>query len=222
MTFRSIIRFVGWVVPPLGRILAWTMPVAVPGLTPGAEPLTIGEDKYGNKNEYSVAVIGGGIAGCGAAWNLAKDGFKVTLYEARKQISGNARTFEWDFSPVPSQARSRWRPGCQDRAFRSRPGRLYSTRTTLASLKRLALKLSISHCLGSSTPRFRVMRVLSGLPILASPMALLERYSRRISVFTIPSSALLGRQPTFSPSSGLPGDGMIRRQCMILTPASVC
>ena len=35
----------------------------------------------------------------GAAWTLARSGFDVTLYEAREQISGNARTFTWDFSP---------------------------------------------------------------------------------------------------------------------------
>ena len=99
MTLRSVIRFVGWVIPPLGKMLAWAMPVSVPGLTPGAEPLQVGVDKYGNKKEYTVAVIGGGIAGCGAAWALAREGFDVTLFEARKQISGNARTFEWDFSP---------------------------------------------------------------------------------------------------------------------------
>ena len=50
-------------------------------------------------SSYSVAVIGGGVAGCGAAWALKRSGFDVTLYEAREQISGNARTFDWDFSP---------------------------------------------------------------------------------------------------------------------------
>ena len=49
--------------------------------------------------KYKVAVIGGGVAGCGAAWALNRSGFDVTLYEAREQISGNARTFDWDFSP---------------------------------------------------------------------------------------------------------------------------
>ena len=42
-----------------------------------------------------VAVVGGGIAGCGAAWMLARDGFEVHLYEARTATSGNARTFDW-------------------------------------------------------------------------------------------------------------------------------
>ena len=42
-----------------------------------------------------MVVIGGGIAGVGAAWNLAESGFKVTVFEARQQCSGNARTFDW-------------------------------------------------------------------------------------------------------------------------------
>ena len=33
--------------------------------------------------EYKVAVIGGGLAGCEAAWQLANRGIKVALYEMR-------------------------------------------------------------------------------------------------------------------------------------------
>jgi len=97
MTVRSFIGWVGYVVPSLGRLLALACPVAVPGFSPGAEKLDT--DTLEADEEYTVAVIGGGIAGCGAAWALKKSGFKVTLFEARKQISGNARTFDWDFSP---------------------------------------------------------------------------------------------------------------------------
>ena len=94
MSIRSLIRFVGSIIPPLGQLLANSLPFSVPGLTYGSEPLIASKDK-----EYTVAVIGGGIAGCGAAWTLTQSGFKVVLYEAREKISGNARTFEWDFSP---------------------------------------------------------------------------------------------------------------------------
>ncbi|KAL7535031.1 hypothetical protein ACHAXR_008423 [Thalassiosira sp. AJA248-18] len=100
MTVRSCVRFVGWFVPSLGRLLARLVPVAVPGLSVGAEPMQIEE---GSKEDDAaappkVAVIGGGIAGCGTAWALRQSGFEVTLFEAREQISGNARTFDWDFS----------------------------------------------------------------------------------------------------------------------------
>ena len=93
MTVRCVIGWIGWFVPPLGRLLAWVVPVTVPGLTKGSEPLD------SKKQTCKVAVIGGGIAGCGAAWTLARSGFDVTLYEAREKVSGNARTFHWDFSP---------------------------------------------------------------------------------------------------------------------------
>jgi len=106
MTVRSCVRFVGWFVPGLGRLLARLVPVAVPGLSVGAEPMQIEaaeESKDGELAELKddaprVAVIGGGIAGCGTAWALRQSGFKVTLFEAREEISGNARTFDWDFS----------------------------------------------------------------------------------------------------------------------------
>ena len=126
MTVRSCVRFVGWVFgPSFGRLLARLVPVAVPGLSVGAEPLVIEEEassvlkededeetttstdggSSNNKepptvtnNAPTVAVIGGGIAGCGTAWALRQSGFNVTLFEARPQISGNARTFDWDFS----------------------------------------------------------------------------------------------------------------------------
>ena len=84
----------------MGRLLAnWAVPVTVPGLTKGSERLLDAQEKKEDDKPYKVAVIGGGIAGCGAAWALSLSGFDVTLYEAREQISGNARTFTWDFSP---------------------------------------------------------------------------------------------------------------------------
>jgi cytochrome b involved in lipid metabolism len=115
---RKLIRLAGFFFPPLGRALAWACPVAVPGFTRGAGRIRLVSGKEersfsrrflqsllffsGNedrKERASVAVIGGGIAGCGAAWALAKDGFDVTLFEARSEVSGNAKTFDWDFSP---------------------------------------------------------------------------------------------------------------------------
>jgi len=94
LAVRNFVSFVGWFVPSLGRSLARIVPVVVPGFSPGAEPLHCEEEE-----QYSVAVIGGGIAGCGAAWSCKESGFRVTLFEARPHVSGNARTFDWDFSP---------------------------------------------------------------------------------------------------------------------------
>lgn len=116
MVLRTVIRFIGSWFPSLGRLLARAMPVTVPGYSRGAErlePMQVEEvmesvpDGKGGfvlepkkvKKDVTVAVIGGGVAGCGTAWSLHKSGFKVTLFEARPQISGNARTFDWDFSP---------------------------------------------------------------------------------------------------------------------------
>ena len=109
MTVRTCVRVVGWFVPGLGRLLARLVPVAVPGLSRGAEPVAVEaaspEESGGEGGTVPeltdasprVAVIGGGIAGCGAAWALRRSGFAVTLYEARQSVSGNARTFDWTF-----------------------------------------------------------------------------------------------------------------------------
>jgi predicted NAD/FAD-binding protein len=42
-----------------------------------------------------VAVVGAGIAGCGAAWSLHRAGFEVELFEAKPTIGGNAKTHRW-------------------------------------------------------------------------------------------------------------------------------
>jgi cytochrome b involved in lipid metabolism len=99
MSLRSAVRLIGWLCLPLGRLLARALPVTVPGLSPGAEPIDVASHTESTGAAPTVVVIGGGIAGCSAAWALAESGFKVTLFEARGQISGNARTFDWDFSP---------------------------------------------------------------------------------------------------------------------------
>ena len=43
-----------------------------------------------------VAVIGSGIAGCGAAWSLRRSGIDVVLYEKKPTIGGNAKAFKWN------------------------------------------------------------------------------------------------------------------------------
>jgi protoporphyrinogen oxidase len=42
-----------------------------------------------------VAVIGGGIAGGGAALELRKAGVEVALFDKNSDLGGRCRTFEW-------------------------------------------------------------------------------------------------------------------------------
>jgi len=91
---RRAVQIVGYCMPKLGGFFARWLPISIPGYTNGSQPL-----QSSDESKKSVAIIGGGVAGCGAAWTLIQSGFAVTLYEARSQISGNARTFDWDFSP---------------------------------------------------------------------------------------------------------------------------
>ena len=48
-----------------------------------------------------VCVVGGGIAGAGAAWSLRRSGFDVTLYEQKPALGGNAKSHGWQ---VPLKA----------------------------------------------------------------------------------------------------------------------
>lgn len=42
-----------------------------------------------------VGVVGGGIAGVGAAWSLDRAGYEVELFEKAPALGGNAKTFRW-------------------------------------------------------------------------------------------------------------------------------
>lgn len=42
-----------------------------------------------------VAIVGGGIAGVGAAWSLDRAGYEVQLFEKASALGGNAKTFRW-------------------------------------------------------------------------------------------------------------------------------
>jgi uncharacterized protein with NAD-binding domain and iron-sulfur cluster len=65
----------------------------------------------------SVAVLGGGVGGLSAAHELAKRGFKVTVYEARDVFGGKARSI-----PVPNTAREGVPPLPGEHGFRFFPG----------------------------------------------------------------------------------------------------
>lgn len=91
MGVRLAIRAINLLVPPLARYLTKLLPISVPGVGRAA---TIIPEVNGRK--IRVAVIGGGIAGSGAAYTLAQSGFEVTLFEGRENLSGNARTHDWD------------------------------------------------------------------------------------------------------------------------------
>lgn len=93
LLLRTVIRFIGLVIPPLGHLLAGMMPVSVPGYG-DARPVPSVDPKTGKRTK--VAVVGGGIAGCTAAWSLSRDGYDVTVFEGRKNLSGNAHTFDWN------------------------------------------------------------------------------------------------------------------------------
>eukprot|EP00039_Didymoeca_costata_P004891 m.76870 g.76870 ORF g.76870 m.76870 type:complete len:746 (-) comp12588_c0_seq1:125-2362(-) len=92
VALRYAVRLVGTFMPGLGHLIARHLPFSVPGF--GGSTRIKAILKSGRRAR--VAVIGGGVAGAGCAFALKQSGFEVTLYEARKTLSGNARTFDWD------------------------------------------------------------------------------------------------------------------------------
>ncbi len=70
----------------------------------------------GPRQEQSVAVLGGGVAGLTAAHELAERGFAVTVYE-RRALGGKARSMD-----VPGSAKGNRRPLPGEHGFRFIPG----------------------------------------------------------------------------------------------------
>ena len=58
-----------------------------------------------------VAIIGGGIAGFGAAHSLCSSGTAVDLFEACDTAGGNAKTHQWPDGPVTGLSVLAWPPG---------------------------------------------------------------------------------------------------------------
>ena len=55
--------------------------------TPWAYNENLTKDHHSLKANNTVAIIGGGLAGCHTAYALAKQGFKVTIFEANSQLA---------------------------------------------------------------------------------------------------------------------------------------
>ena len=56
------------------------------------------------KNTEHIAIVGGGIAGAGAAWSLHRAGYQVSLFEAGPELGGNARTYDWELGETTLQS----------------------------------------------------------------------------------------------------------------------
>ena len=78
------------------------------------------KDKETHPSPKRIAIVGSGPAGIGAAYELAKLGHAVTIFEAEKALGGVLRTGIPTYQARPQGARSgdRQRPGARRRGAR--------------------------------------------------------------------------------------------------------
>jgi predicted NAD/FAD-binding protein len=83
---RIVLACLRTVAPSLVARVEQKLPYAIPNLTKPSQPAV---------STLHVAVIGGGIAGMGAAFALKRAGARVTVFEPREALGGNAKTANW-------------------------------------------------------------------------------------------------------------------------------
>lgn len=76
------------------RFLKGTLALGATGLLTSCLPST--NTAKSNTNDSNIAIIGAGIAGLNAAYQLKKTGISSTVYEASKRVGGRMLTIEWD------------------------------------------------------------------------------------------------------------------------------
>lgn len=91
LSIRFVLQVVGLFLPFLVHRIASVLPISTPGY---GQARALPPSRDGVRTQ--IAVVGGGIAGCGCAYALSKAGYEVTLYEGRNKLGGNARAFDWD------------------------------------------------------------------------------------------------------------------------------
>jgi len=72
------------------------LPDIIDALSPPDEITSICPPGYGVEKNINVAILGGGLSGLTAAFELRKLGINVTLYEARDRFGGRIYTHYFD------------------------------------------------------------------------------------------------------------------------------
>ena len=66
--------------------------VYLPGCTGETKPDSSGKDSSAEGLDYDVIVLGGGVAGLSAAWELAQKGYSVVVLEAQQRVGGRVQS----------------------------------------------------------------------------------------------------------------------------------
>ncbi len=120
-----------------------------------------------------VAVVGGGIAGCSAAWSLTKAGYQVEIFERRHTLGGNAKVVDWEITT-------------HDKELYEAKGTASASTSTSAS----SANASSSTSSASSSINGPTRLVRTGLSVLAWPRAFFRNYRRLLTELGLTGQAV--------------------------------
>jgi monoamine oxidase len=112
---------------------------AAPFTPPRASDFTL----QGRVNETTVVVLGAGVAGLTAAYELEKAGYAVTILEARDRIGGRSWTVRGGTSVVDTRGNVQTATFADGRWFNPGPARIPPHHTTLAYCRELGVPVEV-------------------------------------------------------------------------------
>lgn len=108
---RFCLRLLGALAPGLVDDLSRYLPVSLAGFGDSrridpSQWQAAPEQAASGQARPRVAVVGGGIAGVGCAYSLAKSGFDVVIFEGREVLGGNAQMAEFEVTDAQGKTKT--------------------------------------------------------------------------------------------------------------------
>lgn len=97
----------------------------------------------GRSNETTVLVLGAGVAGLAAAYELEKAGYAVTVLDARDRVGGRNLTVRGGTSVTDTRGRTQTSTFLDDRWFNAGPARLAQHHVTLRYCRELGVPVEV-------------------------------------------------------------------------------
>jgi monoamine oxidase len=114
-----------------------------PGPAPFRAPQTSDFSLQGRVNDTSVLVLGAGVAGLAAAYELEKGGYDVTVLEARDRVGGRNLTVRRGTELTDTRGTTQRAELAGDRWFNAGPARLAAHHTTIQYCRELGVPIEV-------------------------------------------------------------------------------